>query len=93
MTYSTICSSYVYINKVEREIINMEKKLWSNPEVAELGVEDTLCDEYDTGIMPSHGDDGPSAPGNSGKFDCPYCTHSCPNENTRNEHIERIHAD
>lgn len=68
------------------------KKTWEKPEVMNLGVGETLCDDYDNGIIPSHGQDDPNGgPGNSGKIPCPYCNHSCPNQTTLDKHIEKVH--
>ena len=69
------------------------KKEWKNPIVMELGVENTLCGDDSVDALPVHAGDRPNfAPGNSGKFICPYCGHGCPNEKQREDHIKRIHG-
>ena len=63
---------------------------WNNPEIKELGVKNTLCDEYDASLL--HGQDKPLEPGESGHIPCPYCTHGCPNQNTLDKHIKKVHG-
>lgn len=70
-------------------------KEWNKPELNALGYENTLCEEYDLGLLPSHGqDDVNGGPGNSGKYPCPVlgCNHGCPNEKVLAEHIANVHG-
>ena len=64
------------------------KKEWKNPIVMELGVENTLCGD----ALLLHGNNNQKPPVNGNMFTCHYCSHWCPTEKQREDHIKTIHG-
>ena len=64
----------------------MEKKLWSNAEVVELGVESTKCEE---GLV----EDSVALDGERMIFGCPYCYRRFWTVESREEHIIKCHPE
>ena len=64
----------------------MGKKLWSNAEVVELGVESTKCEE---GLV----DEAIALDGEKIIFGCPYCNNTFWTKEYREAHIKNCHPE